>query len=376
MTFLDSLKQNPFYILKASSLDTAEQLEEKVTEAVLLDGKKEAEKAGLLLFQPQERLKAEMNWFPGEREEGFVLTAFAGREDSEAMPEIRMKSTLGTVNAWRTVLEKWPVGHVAGTTGLCLCLVRGLSELDEETVLSELNRDRQISGFPVISEKQMIRQALLRVREEAMGRLMDRLGGMPREKGIQVMEGLASEYCGKGAFRKNPLLEEIVEEYAFRNSPESEQAEKELISSLKYRPGGHMFDLYLASFMDFPGILEKLERWNMLTHPLRRIRFEKGVPDQKAAGVEHRLRHFALYQYFLIGQHPNSVKKHPAYGKWKNQNVKKKQFAELVNVMLRCFFEMDNDYKDFFRKRADEYLVLLFPFDFVLQDLYPIRRRQ
>ena len=62
MNFGEELKKNPFYILKASPLDTAAQLNAKMNEALLFEENKEAEQAYLTLVHPQHRLEAEMGW--------------------------------------------------------------------------------------------------------------------------------------------------------------------------------------------------------------------------------------------------------------------------------------------------------------------------
>ena len=336
MNYAEELKRNPFSILKASPLDTAAQLNAKMNEALLFEESKEAEQAYLTLIHPQHRLEAEMGWFPGETDLAASLIAYTETSRIAPMPDIRTESTLGTVNAWKTVLEKWPAWEPRGAAALSVCLLSALKELSTEKVLEELNRDRAKSKFPEITQQETITHRLLSMQESILKRLTERTGEMSGEDSLAAMELLAGEYQGEGPLRKYYPLEELVQEHELKMQSEIVKVEAELYELLGNEDPEMITKIFNAQAKEFPKIMTALEAWGRLTRPLRMIRKAKGIKDQGTLDMERRVCVFMDCCYLLIR------------GIQKRQNITpgimsyhREHHKELVRKVLEVFFDME-----------------------------------
>lgn len=336
MNFAEELKKNPFYILKASPLDTSAQLNAKMNEVLLFEENREAEQAYLSLIHPQHRLEAEMGWFPGETNLAASLIAYTDTKKVAPMPDIITESTLGTVNAWKTVLEKWPAGGPRGAAALAVCLLSSLKELSTDKVLEELNRDREKSKFPEITQQETITHRLLIIQESILRRLTRRMGEMSREDSTDAMELLAKEYQGEGPLRKYYPLEELVQEHELRMQSEIEKVEAELYELLGNEDPDMITKIFNAQAKEFPKIMTALEAWGRLTRPLRMIKKAKGIKDQGTLDMERRVCVFMDCCYLLI------------LGIQKRQNITpgimsyhREHHKELVRKVLEVFFDME-----------------------------------
>ena len=336
MNFAEELKKNPFYILKASPLDTAAQLNAKMNEALLFEENKEAEQAYLTLVHPQHRLEAEMGWFPGETNLAASLIAYTDTKKVVPIPDIRTESTLGTVNAWQTVLEKWPAGESRGAAALAACILTALKGLSTEKVREELNRDRAKSKFPEITQQETITHRLLTIQESILRRLSRRMGEMSREDSMDAMELLAGEYQGEGPLRKYYPLEELVQEYELKMQSEIEMVEVELYELLGNEDPDMITKIFNAQAKEFPKIMTALEAWGRLTRPLRMIKKAKGIKDQGTLDMEKRVCVFMDCCYLLI----LSIQKRQNI----TQGIKsyyREHHKELVRKVSEIFFDME-----------------------------------
>ena len=336
MNYTEKLKKNPFYILKASPLDNAAQLNAKMNEALLFEENKEAEQAYLTLIHPQHRLEAEMDWFPGETNLAASLITYTDTKKAAPVPDIRTESTLGTVNAWQTVLEKWPAGEPRGAAALAACLLSALRGLSTDMVLEELNRDRAKSKFPEITQQDMITHRLLTLQESILKRLTERIGEMSREDSLTVMELLAGEYQGEGPLRKYYPLEELVQEHELLMQSEIEKVEAELYELLGNEDPDMITKIFNAQAKKFPGIMDALEEWGRLTRPLRMIRKAKGIKAPDTFDMEKRVCSFIDYCYLLI----LSIQKRPNITEG-IMSFHREHHQELVRKALEVFFDME-----------------------------------
>ena len=348
MNFAEELKKNPFYILKASPLDTAAELHAKMNEVLLFEENKEAEQAYLTLVHPQHRLEAEMRWFPGEKDLAGGLIAYTETSKLAPLPDIRTESTLGTVNAWQTVLEKWPAAEPHGAAALAACLLCALRELSTEKVLEELNRDRAKSKFPEIKQQETITHHLLNVQESILKRLTERTGEMSREDSLTAMEILAREYQGEGPLRKYYPLEELVQEHALQMQPEVEKTEAELYELLGNEDREMMIKIFNAQAKEFPKIISALGEWGSLTCPLRMIRKAKGVKDQNTLDMERRVYTFVDYCFYAI----LSIKSRPSVTEG-IMSYHRKHYGMLMRKVLEVFFDMEESRRQNYRDRID-----------------------
>ena len=315
------LQKNPFFILHADLTDDHAALQRKASEAVLLEDTGEAEKALSNLLHPQKRLEAELMWFP-ETEDTEIekLEAFCraggngtgGQTPCPTLPDFHTESDLAMMNACRCILGAWPAEYSEGLFGIGLCLAGALRGLTVDGVIAELNRAREVSGFPEITNREMVGNHLMNLRESILGDFSNRMKKAKKGEAGKAASLLAEEYGRSDPlYEKNYYIQKMVETYMVTVSDQ----EKRQISEISERLKWSMKDSAMQALRD----------WDKLTGPRRKIKKAQGLTDE---GSENLIR--SLSQYV-------------------DEKLAKKKLAELLEaakmleVMLEVFWDVPEE---------------------------------
>ena len=158
MDLLQTYSRHPFRVLGATPRHTREELVELQITAALFADNEPAAAALATLLNPQERLRAEMSWFPqtDEREiEGLLRTVQQGHA-TLGMP-FANDSFLAQFNEARLVLATIPLADASTFTEALFTLAELADTLLPEQVCDEINDDRAISGFPQLKDTDEMR---------------------------------------------------------------------------------------------------------------------------------------------------------------------------------------------------------------------------
>ena len=264
------LTSNPFFILHASLSDDHAELQKKASEAILLGGSEDAEQALAVLFHPQKRLEAELNWFPDTSpEEIEVLRAFS--ENGGVLPDFQTGSTLALLNGCRCILTQWPSEYSEGLVGIGLCLAGALSELSENQILKELNSERKKSGFPEITNREVVANHVKDLRDEILGSFSKQLKEAKPGEAEKAASSLADAYCGNDPlYSRNYYIQKIVDSYMLTVTDQEEALLKDIKRATEFRP------------VNMDVLCTYLSPWDRISTPRRKIRKARGLTDQNS----------------------------------------------------------------------------------------------
>ena len=313
----NDIRNNPFHILHASPADDYQTLKEKANTVILLEGREDAENALSILLHPQNRLKAELSWFPGTgSDETDRLMAFL--DHGGILPDFKTASTLSMINGCRCILEGWPAAYAEGLVGAGLCLAGALSELSVEKVMEELNLDREAGGFPAIINRELVDTHLSDFRNEIVADFSRRVHKAGLGEAAKAMGSLADAYGGRDPlYQRNYYLEQMIGAYLLWISDEEEKTRDHIRRSMEDPP----------SLLH--NLITDLEEWDRITAPGRKIQKYKGIEDKNA---------LLLFE---------EVKKYLA------EIARKKKMPEctlLVRSMLSSFWDIPEDEKKLLRE--------------------------
>ncbi len=150
---ISQYQQHPFRVLGAAPRSTREQLITLQTEAALFGQAEAAETALSALLHPDHRLKAEMTWFPMTPDDE-IRALFSYVEhgwSSGPPPVLRGASFLALFNHLRLCMARLPLRGENELTAALHSLAVTADALLPRQVMWELNEDRKISGFPLIT---------------------------------------------------------------------------------------------------------------------------------------------------------------------------------------------------------------------------------
>ena len=167
------LSENPFCILGVSIRDSKQVIDEKADDRCFDEPEREEifEKAKGILLNPQQRLQAELGWFPDvqPQEEQRLLSA-AERQQAVFMSSV---NKLATMNQKLIGLPGKP--RIANEI---VFLDTAYREMDKEQLLAWVNRSRSVSGFPAVQGVEAIEAAWNEVRNNIREQLQEAVDNM------------------------------------------------------------------------------------------------------------------------------------------------------------------------------------------------------
>ena len=217
MDLRETYRRHPFWVLDATPRHTREELVELQSTAALFGDDESAAAALAALLNPQERLRAELSWFPrtdARVVKGLLNAVLQGRP-AFGMP-FSTESFLAQFNAARLALATVPLVDVPTFMEVLLTLAELADTLLPQQVRDEINEDRARSGFPLLDDSDEMGLLIEGLLHETVGayrnlRPAQLEGAVARELSAQLQERVRR----RGTPEHNSLfLEYAAEEIA------------------------------------------------------------------------------------------------------------------------------------------------------------------
>ena len=282
-----SLKQNPFAVLGASTTDDMHRLLQ-LTEDAQLFGDDDAEAAFAALTHTMHRLDAEVRWLPGAPAgTAQTIAAYARRKEPSAYPDVSDMPALAQLNACRALLNTWRIEDRESALAICRSLSIIWSGINAQEVMDLLNEDRRAASIPLIADVKDVYDRLDGLCAEIVSDLHLRI----EAAGVslcEVMEDVASCY-GKSRGR---LLEAMVHAYALTADSEKKQLEEQIDTLC-----GQVIKSkdMLACSKTKKELLQAMEQWHRISSPMRRLTRAKGKRDPQVHALYNKLYSAASY---------------------------------------------------------------------------------
>lgn len=187
MDLLQTYSRHPFRVLGATPRHTREELVELQSIAALFGDDESAAQALATLLNPQDRLWAEMSWFPrtdAREVEGLLRAVMQG--GSTLSTSFATDSFLAQFNEARLVLATIPLADVSTFKVALYALAELADTLLPGQVIDEINDDRVASGFPLLEDTDEMIMLIEGLLHETVGALRDLRP--PKLRGMQAHE--------------------------------------------------------------------------------------------------------------------------------------------------------------------------------------------
>ena len=164
------LRENGFALLGARPTDDRKTLMQKADESALLGGV-DTEAALNQLMQMNQRITAELSWFPGSTPDAAAAFLAYAQKVAEGHPTpLPPMEGLGTplaqANGLYAFFENWPSDKPELFCGMCSSLDKLLSEVKAEEVFQAINAEREAGKWePIQSLVEMEKPLKARLRE-------------------------------------------------------------------------------------------------------------------------------------------------------------------------------------------------------------------
>lgn len=292
-------KENPFFILKASTRDRKAHLNELAEEAVLHGDHEAAINARNVLSNPRTRLAAEVAWYPGLSPKRIALTLehIAGG----GFPALDGFNALSCANFLTDSLEGlFKQGPAELQEGIEI-LASYVEDIEVDDVLTAINEDRQAGGFPAITDSSLVEAEInerFKHYERTATALLEEL---PSVEMVEVYERLISASTYEGEEAGHRLVDALMNSYELKASSFlSEEADRIriLVDKAKAAADRHVDERQVRASVN--EIISALRVWDRVAQPIQVAYKSRGLDHDESKGLAFTARGLGIH---LFNQH-------------------------------------------------------------------------
>lgn len=227
-----TIKENPFYILGATTRDNRQKIQELVDEKSLSLDMSVCTEARAVLTNPRRRLSAELAWFPGVsiRQTKTIIKELEDKELS--YDTLDHLSSLAGVNVVLSYLDSGVKLTAKNLENAIFTLARSYESIKPETVMNMINEDRTISGFPEVTDLSVIQEELTELKNNAIHVLQQAMASLNLETANKVMLHLMERVQKEKATYS--LLDDVIDQvYVMIVQKDKDSIESKVIDAIK-----------------------------------------------------------------------------------------------------------------------------------------------
>lgn len=285
-----TIKENPFYILGATTRDNRQKIQELVDEKSLSLDMSVCTEARAVLTNPRRRLSAELAWFPGVSIRQ-TKTIIKELEDKELSAEtLEHLSSLAGVNVVLSYLDSGVKLTAKNLENAIFTLARSYESIKPETVMNVINEDRSISGFPEVTDLSVIQEELTELKNNAMHVLQQAMSSLSLDTSNKIMLHLMERAQKEKA--SYALLDDVIDQvYVMIVQKDKDSIESNVIEAIKKIENA--MDKKATSKATLnklaDELLEELEAFDNIMQPIQLSTQRRGLEHDFTREIAHKV---------------------------------------------------------------------------------------
>ena len=249
--------------------------------------------ARMSLTNPRKRLSAEISWFPGMSVRQ-INTVIKEISNQELQPETMKKlSSLAGFNAILYYLESGAKISGKELESVLFALAQNYDTIKPEQILTIINEDRSVSGFPEITELSLIQEEILSIKNNAIRVIQDAVSKLTFDRLNKVMLNLME----KAVKDSMPLmlLDDIIDEvYAMAVQKNIDTIESDIKDSIQHiRSSYALGQTKLKAMVD--EFLLKLEKFDNIMQPIQLSTQRRGLEHKLTRDIAYEVRRLSIF---------------------------------------------------------------------------------
>lgn len=285
-----TIKENPFYILGATTRDNRQKIQELVDEKSLFLDMSVCVEARAVLTNPRRRLSAELAWFPGVsiRQTKNIIKELEDKElSSETLEHL---SSLAGVNVILSYLDSMDKLTAKDLENSIFALARSYESIKPETVMNVINEDRSISGFPEVTDLSVIQEELSELKNNAIHVLQHAMSSLSLETSNKIMLHLMERAQKEKATYS--LLDDVIDQvYVMIVQKDRDSIENNVVEVIKKLENA--MDKKTTSKTTLnklaDELLEELEVFDNIMQPIQLSTQRRGLEHDVTREVAHKV---------------------------------------------------------------------------------------
>lgn len=305
---MKDLLTNPFHLLGASPRTIKGQLIELAEDAALTGDDSEVADALSALTNPRTRLGAEMSWLPGvSPSRATELIGELRTDPCEIYGDLGVPS-LAAANLIASALQHMHECTDTDVHVACQELAEHFSLLDASLIRRDLNEDRQVAGFPQITDDVPIESGIEELRRHYVVQMFAALDRLPTHELISTVTELVESETDYGDSHAPVLIGDLVEAYEAQIgtflTDESTRI-LELVAETQAAADSGADPATIDELTD--RIIELTKHWDSFAQPIQLIKRSKGLPHDESVRLASEIRSFGVdlfnkHDYLSIAQ--------------------------------------------------------------------------
>ncbi len=292
------LMQNPFYVLTATSRDNRSRIIELADERSLLIDSNICMEARSELTTPRKRLAVEIAWLQGvapKRIKELLEMLQATPEAIFAIKELNPLSRVNVLIAALSRLESYTIQNIVTWT---LEIAQEFEKISPEDVLSIINEDRTVAGFPEISDVAVIEEEIEKQRKYYRNIFKCAFDKLLSQDLIAAITSVIDTDTDNGEDAGSALVYDLIDLYEIEVQPFLDEEEKNIEKTLeliKEIMSSSKSDIALAKAIS--KMEQVLRNWDKVAQPIQLNTKSKGLDHDASRRIAIAIRGVAIYLF-------------------------------------------------------------------------------
>ena len=326
------IKENPFYILDATTRDNRQKIVELAEEKSFEIDEELCQKARSDLTVPRNRILAELNWLPGvspKKASSFISQL---KSNDKGLYSIEGIPNLARINILMELLDNEYIKFTnSELEQLIIKIVDIFENLNTTEIIRDINEDRIVSGFPEINDNELLENHLSEKKRYCIKLILKRLNSLDTMNLIDIMTKIVDDTTFNGDIQASAMIEDLVDDYKLHTQNFLEQEFekiKKLIEVIRERADKGKDTI--SSLID--KLIEITKNWDNVAQPIQLSMKSRGLDESLSNDVAYTIRSLGIdltndYGYIELSQ--------------KISEVLKELFAELPGIVEQVENDID-----------------------------------
>ncbi|WP_323586434.1 hypothetical protein [Aliarcobacter butzleri] len=306
------IKENPFYILDATTRDNRQKIVEVAEEKSFDIDEDLCQKARSDLTMPRNRVLAELNWLPGVSPKKISLLISQLKTSDKSLYSIEGIPDLARINILMELLGN---EHIKFNTNeledVIIKIINNFENLNTNEIIRDINEDRTVSGFPELNDYELVENHLSEKKRSCIKLILKRLNNLETLHLIDIMTRIVDDATANGEIQASAMIEDLVDDYKLHTQNFLEQEfEKirKLIEVIQNRAeeGKDTISPLINK------LLEITRNWDNVAQPIQLSMKSRGLDEPLSYKVANTIRLLSIeltndYGYVELSQQISEV---------------------------------------------------------------------
>lgn len=289
-----SIERNPFAIIGATTRDDRKKILELAEEKSFSSDPDLCTKARSDLTNPRNRLTAEVSWLPcvSPKRTNELLNILKS-ESGELLRQLEIEP-LARANLMASAMEALNESlSVAEWTRWILAFADTFDQINHEKVLRHVNEDRVVSGFPEITNIELISKELTERRHVYNESIKQALNRLPSEKLLEIVTTVVDTSTKSGTKHAATLVDDIVDKYQIETQGQLQAGAEKILQLIEgAKQAAANGEIVIIPIIE--AIEKSVRSWDRVAQPIQLNFKSRGLDHDASLELGSAIRNLAI----------------------------------------------------------------------------------